>query len=485
VLALGTWEIASRSEAVPSRHIPPASDVLSELSAIVGQDGFWQALGSTMGQWGAGMAIAAAIAIPLGLLMGSVEAIWRALRPTIEFFRPVPGVALLPLAVLLFGMSGSSVVALIVFGTVWSLLVLCMLGASDVQGGARDAARVFRLTPLQRGRWIVLPSALPYVATGLRIASATALILAVGAELVVGVPGLGHEIGRAQTAGDVTTMYALILASGAIGIAIHAVFSRFERHFLRWRHAALELSVTAVLVVVAWLYLEGDRGVAWTSIPNMFEAFREAWLFDRISTDVLPSLARLTLGFVTAVVLGTAVGLAIGSWRTVRLVTQPVISFLRSLPGVALLPLSIVLFGIGTTQKVLVIAFICAWPIVLNVADGIAELDRTMLASAQAYRIRGWDHVRFVLAPALMPRLFAGMKISLSLAVLMLVVSEMVAATNGIGFFVWQAQLTFSIPDMWAGIILLGLLGYVLNAALQATERRVCHWQAALAGRGS
>lgn len=248
-------------------------------------------------------------------------------------------------------------------------------------------------------------------------------------------------------------------------------------------HLTLEIGVTTLLIAAVWIYLDGDRGYAWTSVPTMLAAFQKAWLFDRFGEDIVPSLTRLALGFSLAVGAGVVLGAVVGLSRTTRLLTQPLIGFLRSVPAVSLLPLSLVLFGIGTAQKVFIIGFVCCWPIVLNVADGIAELDATMLAAARAYQIRGADRLRSVLLPALAPRLFAGMRVSLSLAVLLLVTSEMVAATNGIGFFVWQSQLRFSIPDMWAGIILLGILGYVLNIGLRAIERRICRWHENLTGR--
>jgi len=237
-----------------------------------------------------------------------------------------------------------------------------------------------------------------------------------------------------------------------------------------------EVGTAALLITAAWLYLEGDRGYAWTSVPNMLRAFQEAWLFDRVLSDVVPSLIRLGLGYLAAVVIGIALGVLFGVSRTARLMSSPIVSLLRSTPAVALIPLSIVLFGVGTEQKVALIAFVCCWPIVLNTADGIASLDQTMLLSARTYGIRGPQLVREVILPGISPRIFAGMRVSLSLAILLLVTSEMVAANSGIGFFVWEAQVTFSIPNMWAGIILLGLMGYGFNALFTLVERRVCRW---------
>lgn len=237
-----------------------------------------------------------------------------------------------------------------------------------------------------------------------------------------------------------------------------------------------EVVTTALLITAAWIYLDGDRGYAWTSVPKMLEAFREAWIFDRFMSDIVPSLIRLIAGYAVAVIIGVGLGVLFGISRTARLMSQPIVSLLRSTPAVALIPLSIVLFGVETGQKVAIIAFVCCWPIVLNTADGIASLDRTMLLSARTYGVTGLQLVREVILPGISPRIFAGMRVSLSLAILLLVTSEMVAASSGIGFFVWQAQVKFSIPDMWAGIILLGLLGYGFNALFTVIERRVCRW---------
>ncbi|MEV4129906.1 ABC transporter permease [Nocardia sp. NPDC049707] len=245
---------------------------------------------------------------------------------------------------------------------------------------------------------------------------------------------------------------------------------------------ALEVGTTAAVVAGVWIYLAGGHGYAWPSVPEMLSAFRRAWLSDKFGEHAVPSLIRLALGFVLAVVMGLAGGTAMGLSRTIRLLATPIVSFLRSIPAVALLPLSLVLFGFGTTQKVAVIAFVCCWPVVLNVADGIAELNPTMLASARSYAIDGTTRLRFIIVPAIMPRLFAAMRISLSLAILLLVTSEMVASKEGIGFFIWQSQLTFRIDNMWAGIILLGLLGITLNALFQAIERHFTRWHHSLSG---
>lgn len=232
--ALATWDAASRLGIVPTTYVPPATTVIRNLAHEATTGPFWTSVGATLEQWLIGFGLSVLIAVPIGLLFGTVDLLWIALRPLVEFLRPVPGMALIPLTVLIWGLSVRSVVFLTVFGCIWSLIVASMYGARGVDGGARDTARSFQLSARQRARWVTLPSSLPYIATGLRVTSATALMIVVGSELVVGVDGIGSDIAMAQTAGDFVGMYSLILAAGIIGIVVHIVFSRLERHYLHW-----------------------------------------------------------------------------------------------------------------------------------------------------------------------------------------------------------------------------------------------------------
>lgn len=241
-------------------------------------------------------------------------------------------------------------------------------------------------------------------------------------------------------------------------------------------YLAVEIATTLFIIAVAWWYTATHQSYAVVTVPEMLRRFRETWLFARFSSDFLPSLERLALGYSIAVVGGVALGFGLGLSRTLRLITQPVVSFLRSIPAAALLPMAIVAFGIGMWMKVFIIAFVCCWPIILNTMDGVVELDSTMLASADAYGVRGLYRLRQVILPAVAPRIFVGLQTSLPISVLLLVTSEMVASTSGIGFFVFQAQQSYAIGDMWAGILLLGLLGFGLNVGLNQVERRVLHW---------
>jgi ABC-type nitrate/sulfonate/bicarbonate transport system permease component len=232
VLAL--FEILPRIGVLPRDHFPPISETLGTLVEQVGEESFWRAVGNTLQGWALGLGIAAALAIPIGIVIGSSRLLYRASRGVIEFLRPIPSVALIPLAILIYGTGLKSKVFLASFASFWQLLVATLYGVQDVDPVATDTARSFGMSRFQRLFRVTLPSAIPYIATGVRIASAVSLILTVTAELIIGAAGLGRSINLARSGGNVELMYALILATGILGLLLNAILVRIERRVLHW-----------------------------------------------------------------------------------------------------------------------------------------------------------------------------------------------------------------------------------------------------------
>jgi ABC-type nitrate/sulfonate/bicarbonate transport system permease component len=235
--SLVLWEVVARTGILPQRWTPTASAVLVTLAQEVVTGSFWTAVAQTLEGWAVGLALATVIAVPLGLLIGSVPLLYHALRVPIEFLRPVPSVALVPLALLVFGIGLTMKIFLIVFASTWPLLLQTIYGVQDVDPVAMDTMRSFGLGRLRRLVVVTLPSAGPYVATGLRLSSSVALILAVTAELVVGSPGLGSQVSAAENGNATALVYALIVATGAIGWALSAAIRLAERRALSWHPA--------------------------------------------------------------------------------------------------------------------------------------------------------------------------------------------------------------------------------------------------------
>jgi ABC-type nitrate/sulfonate/bicarbonate transport system permease component len=232
--AIALFEILPLIGVLPSDNFPPVLDSIAKLADEATTTGFWSAVLDTVEGWALGLGIAAAIGIPLGILIGSSRLLYRALRPVIEFLRPVPSVALIPLAILIYGTGIRSAVFLAAFAALWQILVQTLYGVQDTDPVATDTARAFRLRRSSRLLRVTLPSAVPYIATGLRIASSVSLILVVTAELVIGTPGLGQAINVARQGGNVELMYALIIATGLLGYLLNLIFVWGERRVLFW-----------------------------------------------------------------------------------------------------------------------------------------------------------------------------------------------------------------------------------------------------------
>lgn len=203
------------------------------------------------------------------------------------------------------------------------------------------------------------------------------------------------------------------------------------------------------------------------------------FLTDAVFRDVLPSLGRLLAGWAIAVVLGVTIGLAIGGSRRLAEAAQPVLEFLRALPSPALIPVFLILLGTDSTMRITLIVMGSIWPVLLNSIEGIRTLDPAQTDMARVFRLPPHARLTRIVLPATMPHIFAGMRVSLAIAIILMVVSELVASSSGIGHAIINAQNTFQLPAMWANVILIALLGISLNGLFSLVENRVLYWHRA------
>ncbi|HXD28676.1 MAG TPA: ABC transporter permease [Arthrobacter sp.] len=241
---LGAWELLPVLGIVQAKYLPPASEVVVALVGDFGMTAFWVAVGDTLLAWALGLAVATVLALVLGMVIGTSAFLRRFTNSTIEFLRPIPSVALIPLAVLLYGVDLESSLLLIVYACFWQVLIQVLYGVADVDNVAMQTARSYNFGPWQRIKDVVFPTVLPYLMTGIRLGAAVALILAITAELIIGSPGLGREIALAQSGGAISGMYALILATGLLGVLINVAMRTIERRVLGW-HPSVRGEATA------------------------------------------------------------------------------------------------------------------------------------------------------------------------------------------------------------------------------------------------
>jgi ABC-type nitrate/sulfonate/bicarbonate transport system permease component len=232
--ALVVWEVVSRAGLISEQDLPSMGATFGKLWALVQTGHFWGAFLRTVRGWALGLALATVLAVPLGIFLGSSNFANRALRVPIEFLRPIPSAALIPVLFLTLGTTLKSEVFLATFGAFWPLLIQTIYGVRDVDPIAVDTGRSFGVGRFERLWRIKLPSAVPYIATGMRISSQVSLILAFTAELFMGIPGLGQEVNYASSFGLQEELYAYAVATGFLGVAIHLTASALERRALRW-----------------------------------------------------------------------------------------------------------------------------------------------------------------------------------------------------------------------------------------------------------
>jgi ABC-type nitrate/sulfonate/bicarbonate transport system permease component len=207
------------------------------------------------------------------------------------------------------------------------------------------------------------------------------------------------------------------------------------------------------------------------------------FLGEGVFQDIIPSLARLLAGWSMAVIVGIALGTVIGRSRRVSELLDPSLQFLRAIPGPALVPVFILLLGTESVMRIVLIAFGCVWPVLLNTIEGTRTVDPLQLDTASAFKLPRRARLWHIVLPAAMPKIFAGIRVSLALAVILMVVSELVASTNGIGYRIQNAQIMFLLTDMWCGIVLLAVIGYTLNALFLKVEDKVLSWHRGARGR--
>jgi len=193
--------------------------------------------------------------------------------------------------------------------------------------------------------------------------------------------------------------------------------------------------------------------------------------------NILPSLGRMLAGLAIATAIAFPLGIALGRSPVVTSYLNPLLQFARALPVVTLAPVFIVLFKLGTQMEIATIAFGTIWPILLNTIDGAAMVDPQHLETGRAFRLSAWQRLVWVIIPASLPKAFAGFRLSLSLALILMVFSELVGSSNGIGYELSNATNSFDMTLVWSTIVLLGILGYLLNALLGGAERLVLSWR--------
>src|SRR5699024_6107460 len=215
-----------------------------------------------------------------------------------------------------------------------------------------------------------------------------------------------------------------------------------------WRALILQAWLPAVALVVIWFVSPKINSIYFPAARTVFDRTIEVWFPEALISDLLPSLSRLAIGFGLALLIGMFLGVILGLSRSAESAAFPLTETARAIPGIALLPIAMMFFGTGDSMKLLMIVFVSMWPIVLNTIEGVRSVDPNLHKVMSSFRIRPLDRLSKIYLPAAMPHIFSGVRISLAVAVGVMVAAEMFGTPGGIGYFIREAQQTFRIVDM-------------------------------------
>jgi sulfonate transport system permease protein len=232
-----------------------------------------------------------------------------------------------------------------------------------------------------------------------------------------------------------------------------------------------------ILLVAGWWVLSANStNPYFPPLQDIWEQFKALWLFDNVPSTLMPTLQNLFVGYAIGITIGVVAGALVGLSRTATRALMPVIDFLRAIPVIALIPIFVMFLGVGSSMRIVVIAFAASIPVLIATVQGVRSTDAGLVDTGRILKLSGFQMMMKVRLPASSPTLFAALQLSLQVAFLVAIGAEILGSGLGLGAFTKIAQDSFLIVDMWTGVLVMGLVGYALFVGFEVVERFVLRW---------
>ncbi|GGM45804.1 nitrate ABC transporter permease [Longimycelium tulufanense] len=252
-----------------------------------------------------------------------------------------------------------------------------------------------------------------------------------------------------------------------------------RRRWLRRRDVVLAV-LTPTLALLAWQWAASVDVIDARTFPPPTRTLTKAVEMigsGELPRDLLATVLRLLGGYLPAAAAGILVGLAMGSWRALGAALGPLFAALYALPKIAVLPLLLLVFGLGDTPRILAVAITVFFVTQINAQSAVRQIDPRTMELARAYRVRGWRRLCLVLVPASLPQMFTGLRVAVGLGVVVTIAVEFVAADEGIGYLIWNSWQLFQPERMYVGLMAAALLGATLTGVVSAFGWLVMPWR--------
>lgn len=484
VLILG-WQALASSGVLDYTYLPSPAEVLTALVELARSGQLARDVAHTLGVAALAAALAMILGAAMGFAIGLVPVIRHYTMASVDFLRTIPAVALVPVAVLTFGPVSSTEVLLAGYAALWPIVLHTAAGVATVHPRQYDVARMLHFGPAATLRKIVIPAVVPIWLVGARMSAIIAVLVAVVAEMIMYPRGLGGGLIESLHALAPARMWAYALVCGILGALLNAVLRQGVRLALpgdpvgggREVPAPPTTALRGLLpigaLLIVWQLIASDASLSFPPPSAWFEALAGMYRDEQLVPAGLHTLGTYVFGLLAAVVLGAAMGVAIGRSAVLDRYLTPTIDFVATVPGAALVPLAVLLLGQSPLSGVVVVAFIVAWPILLNTAAATRSIPPVRLEMSRTIGLSPQQQWMKVITPSVLPGLMLGLRIAVSLGVIITLLVDILGTGTGIGALLIQSQQHFDAAAAWSLLLIVGVFGYLMSSATSMLERRM------------
>lgn len=500
VLVAAAWQIAATRGGVSPLLLPAPSAVYHEFLIFLRTGMFWPDLKITLFELGVAFCIAAISGSAVGYFVSRSGYAVRVFDPLFAGLFAIPAILLYPLYVLFFGLGPGSKIAMGATIAFFPVVLSTISGLSRVDLNYVTAARSMGASPPQMFWSVMLPAAFPIVLTGLRMGLILAFLSILGAETIASLSGLGHQIAGLAENMDTASMFAYIVFVLLIAAALNFAVSFAEtqgqseggttvatpghsgaRGGAKWKLPP----VATRLGVIGAILLTWELGARWFGDPLFISPPSRVLLaLTHLATqkDIVEAVTltcwELISAFALSLGIGLIIGLIVGLHRFSRGSIYPIILLLYAMPLATVLPLFVIIFGIGAASKIAFGVSHGVFPIILAVAAGVQSIQPILLTSARSMGANRRQILFSIVFPHMLPSLFTGMRLAMSAVLLGVLLAELYVSQAGVGYLTSTYTQTFQPQNLFALIVILAAIAVVLNELCRLSETRLSRWQA-------
>lgn len=487
------WWLASLHGWMSAQILPSPAIVLESARDFIPQD-LLRELPISLWRLAVGLTGGIALGFLLGVAFGLSQPVYRLVMPLFNVLVQIPTLAWIPLLMLLLGIGEALKLTILIKAVAVPVALYTCAGVQQIPPKLAEMARTLRLTPWVFARRLVLPSLLPYLITGIRLAFSQGWVSLIAVELLASSEGLGYLLVQSRQLFMLDLVYVCVAIIGAFGFAGERLLLLLSKRWIYWPAPVADAgNVTAagtrdlrgwllpLALVLTWQLaaIFGGLNNAFFSSPlAVGQTLYTGLLHGNLARELAASLLRMLQGFAIGAVAGLLLGGLTGSSARADRMFTPLFSALRSVAIFAWLPLITAWFGLGESARVAFIALASFFPVLLATHQGITQLPPTLREVSRVLRLSPLSRLRYLVLPAILPSLFTGMRIGMMHAWVGTTGAEyFVSSGEGLGSMMMRAQQLLAADRILAGIVLIALVAAAVSWAISSIERRLTAWR--------